>query len=200
MSWFSSIWSRIYEAYKEWRVSQKTARDRRNRPPADPRKQPTPDIAYPVPREPAPPKPEEPNLTADGGMPRNVKWLHTDVSGWKQTSVLKSVKIKGGMISLDYDKSTTWPGRNHMGAFVNANPWIFVLKDGQWYAATWEWLRYGQTEKGRYAVAGDHIKRDPLKHFKPAPGETYGFMVSGLARDRERNVKERTNVLMLVWP
>ncbi len=31
-------------------------------------------------------------------------------------------------------------------------------------------------------------------------GETYGFMVSGLARTGERNVLERTPVVMVRWP
>ncbi len=128
----------------------------------------------------------------------NVRWLHTDVSGWPVTTTLNA-RIRGGSIILEYDKARVWPavtGEND----VNANPWIFVQRDGVWYAATWEWLRFGQTSKPTTVVNGAHIKRSPLNDFQPVSGETYGFMVSGLARTDLRNVRERSNVVMLVWP
>lgn len=155
-------------------------------------------------------EPSEPESSAqedepsDGNsVPSNlsgVHWLHADVSGWKETGNLRSVKVSGGMIALNYDKSRSWPGKNHAGAFVNANPWIFVYRDGTWYAGTWEWLRHGQTSKSVRSVNGDHIKKSPLNSFSPRSGERYGFMVSGLARDKARNVQERTNVVMYTWP
>lgn len=129
-----------------------------------------------------------------------VTWLHTDVSGWAQTATLESVSIAGGQICLDYDLADVWPGVDHVDAFVNANPWIFIWQDDQWYAATWEWMRHGQTCKNVSAVAGDHIKRDPFLDFSPISGTWYGFMVSGLARDATRNVEERSNVIMFQWP
>ena len=124
-----------------------------------------------------------------------VTWLHTDVSDWKVTAALQ-VSIGGGTIRLDYDKARTWPSVNG----VNANPWIFVFRNNRWYAATFEWLRFGQTSKPVHVVAGDHIKRQPLHDFAPRSGEVYGFMVSGLARDATRNVKERSSVKMVRWP
>ncbi len=133
-----------------------------------------------------------------GGVPADfagVRWLHTDVSGWAQTASL-SARVSGGSIILNYDKARVWPEVNGL----NANPWVFVHRDGTWYAATFEWLRGGQTSKPTSTVAGDHIKRSPLNNFRPVSGETYGFMVSGLARDRTRNVQERSNVSMVRWP
>lgn len=129
-----------------------------------------------------------------------VEWLHADVSGWSETGRLSSVRVSGSSITLDYDKARSWRGVDHAGAFVNANPWIFVYRNGKWYAGTWEWLRSGQTTKSVRSVAGDHIKKPPLQSFKPKSGEVYGFMVSGLARDDRRNVRERTQVLMYRWP
>ncbi len=127
----------------------------------------------------------------------NVHWLHANVSGWAQTASLGGVNISGGSITLNYNKSRVWPAVNGL----NANPWIFVNRGGKWYGATWEWLRYGQTTKSVAAVRGDHIKKAPLNNFKPVSGETYGFMVSGLARDKStRNVSERSNVVMVRWP
>lgn len=124
-----------------------------------------------------------------------VKWLHTNVSGWSETASLNG-RISGGTITLDYSKKNSWPSVNGL----NANPWIFVYRDGTWYAATFEWFRSGQVSKPTSTVAGDHIKRSPLNDFRPVSGEVYGFMVSGLARDDTRNVRERTGVQMIRWP
>ncbi|MBI3987967.1 MAG: VCBS repeat-containing protein [Lentisphaerae bacterium] len=127
-----------------------------------------------------------------------VEWLHTDVSGWARTATLPEVSFNATQIIMEYDKANVWPDT---GRGLVANPWIFVPKDdGGWYAATWEWLRPGQTRKARSSVAGDHIKRDELENFLPVPGAWYGFMVSGLARDGDRNVLERSNVVLVQWP
>ena len=130
----------------------------------------------------------------------SVGWLHTNVSGWPETASLRSVSIRGDQITLNYNKANSWPGVSHAGANVNANPWIFVNRGGRWYGATWEWFRVGQTSKSISSVRGNHIKKSPLSSFAPQSGETYGFMVSGLARDKKRNVQERSNVVMMRWP
>lgn len=129
----------------------------------------------------------------------SVKWLDSNVSGWPATSSL-SVSIGGGTINLKHSKASSWPGVAAAGASVNANAWIFVNQGGTWYAATWEWLRVGQTAKSTAAVSGSHIKKSPLQNFQPVSGETYGFMVSGLVRLRSSNVQERSNVVMRRWP
>lgn len=129
-----------------------------------------------------------------------VVFLHANVAGWPVTSSLNGVSVSGGNINLPYDKANVWPGVNHSGANVNANPWVIVFVDGVWYAATFEWFRVGQTSKPVSTVSGSHIKKAPLSNFVPVSGETYGFMVSGLARDSTRNVEERTNVRMYRWP
>lgn len=128
-----------------------------------------------------------------------VVWLHHNVSGWPVTASLNA-SVSGGFVHLNYDKADVWPTVNVNGTAVNANPWIFVFQDGTWYAATFEWLRPGQTSKPTSTVAGDHIKKSPLNNFSPVSGEIYGFMVSGLARDDHRNVEERSNVDMVRWP
>ena len=133
-----------------------------------------------------------------------VVWLHTDVSSWTQTGALKSVSTTDSTITLDYNKTNSWPGvtitsSSNGQISVNANPWIFVNQNDTWYAATFEWMKVGQTTKSKLSVNGDHIKRSPLDTFVPKKGEIYGFMVSGLARDYKRNVEERTNVVMYKW-
>ena len=131
-----------------------------------------------------------------------MTWLHSDVSAWPETATLSSVTISGASICLDYDRANQWPIYN-IGVDVVANPWVFIWENGQWYAATWEWLRPGQICKAVSSVAGSHIKRSPFGEHSgwvPTSGETYWFMVSGLARFSERTVEERSNLVPFVWP
>lgn len=148
------------------------------------------------------PDPEpEPDPVDDPIDLNKVKWLHTDVSDWEVTATLKAIKIGSSTITVDYDKACVWPGESTDGGEpVNANPWVFVKLDGTWYAATWEWMKVCQTVKNLYAVDGSHIKVPPLDTWHPVSGETYYFMVSGLARQNQRNVLERSNLLKVVWP
>ncbi len=136
----------------------------------------------------------------------DVVWLHSDVSGWAETATLSSVTVDlgGDQICLNHDKAGTWDSQDISGdgTYVNANPWVFILYDEQWYGATWEWMRPDQTCKSASSVAGDHIKQSPFVDidWRPTSGETLYFMVSGLARFSERNHEERSNVVEVTWP
>jgi hypothetical protein len=126
-----------------------------------------------------------------------VKWLHADVSGWKQTSTVTDVDISSKSVSIEHTKAGKWP---HFGG-AEGNPWVFVNRGGRWYAATYEWLRPGQTKK--YVTAADigaHTKREPIESWQPQPGELVGFMVSTPARTGGRTVNERSNVVLTRWP
>ena len=82
------------------------------------------------------------------------------------------------------------------------NPWIFAKVGGQWYGATFEWLRPGQTCKSISATdLGPHIKKSPLDNWVPKSGETVGLMVSTPARvGPEGPINERSNVVLTTWP
>ena len=124
-----------------------------------------------------------------------VKFLNADVSNWAVTASLNA-SVSGGKVTLNYNKARVWPAADG----VNANPWVFVNLNGQWYAATWEYLRSGQTLKDMSGKSwGDHIKVAPLSSWEPRPGERFGLMVSGLVRGGLSNVKERSNVSMVTW-
>ncbi len=132
-----------------------------------------------------------------------VIWLHSDISAWPESASLHSVEHTGDQLCLDYSHADEWPVYDLDGTEVVGNPWIFIRQDGQWYAGTWEWLRPGQTCKSAESVAGDHIKTAPFdasSGWRPTSGETYWFMVSGLARWSERNVEARTGLVALTWP
>jgi hypothetical protein len=133
-----------------------------------------------------------------------VVWLDANVSGWPVTTQLNA-RVSGGSILLPYDKASSWPvarTRASNGGPLVGNVWIFVNRGGTWYAATWDWMRLGQTSKSTSAVRGTdgHIRSAPLNTFTPRSGETYGFMVSTPARSSERTINERSNVSMVVWP
>ena len=155
------------------------------------------------------PDPDDPNPNPDpgtnapsGGWPSEItgtiKWLHTDVSSWPVTASL-TASVGGSTINFPYSKANVWPAVDG----VNANCWVFVKLNGQWYAATFEWLRRGQTAKPKGVLdgsMGDHIKVSPLSSWDPHSGERIGIMVSGLARTQLRSVRERSNVYMVTWP
>ena len=143
-----------------------------------------------------------------------VNWLHTNVGGWAETSKITSVSIKeSGEICIRHTKANAWPAGQAHGNSLMGNPWIIVKLNGRYYAGTWEWLRPGQECKLghlQYGLAGlyrhpteslpKHIKREPLNSWSPSGGLIVGFMVSGLARGRERNVEERSNVHWVMLP
>lgn len=136
--------------------------------------------------------------TAPSEITGSIKWLNTDVSGWSQTASLNA-SVSGGTIHMPYDKAKVWPSVDGL----NANCWAIVNIGGQWYAATFEYLRSGQTSKPVGVLngsLGDHFKVSPLSGWRPSSGERFGVMVSGLARGGLRNVKERSNISMVTWP
>lgn len=131
----------------------------------------------------------------------NVVWLNPDISNWAETSVL-NVGFNGNNIVLDHSKANSWPATRVWSCSCNGNAWVFTQRGDLWYAATFEWLRFGQTVKNAGAVNGSHVKSPPIaKDWQPTVGETYGFMVSGLIRNSSfRNVSERSNIVMVEWP
>ena len=145
--------------------------------------------------------------------PAEVTWLHTDVGGWPVTSTITSVRIRdvpAGGICIEHTKADSWPGTQTAGGSnLAGNPWVFARVNGRWHAATYEWLRPGQTCK--LAVAGSHaepsrelgphIKRSPLDSWVPRSGDAVGFMVSTPARaGPEGPVQERSNIVLQDWP
>lgn len=128
-----------------------------------------------------------------------ITWLGVDVSSWKKTYDL-TVKLRGNNIVYDQEGTSKWTPKQEAGVMATANPWIIAKINGKWYAATHEWMRVNQREKGKRSVHGDHIKRREFgPDWTPTDGEEYGFMVSGLCRGTTRNVSERTPIVLMVW-
>ena len=151
-----------------------------------------------------------------------VNWLNShNVGGWAETSQISSVAVKqNGEICIDHSKAGQWcpiPGSEINSSWkpdpLEGNPYIVVKINDQYYAATYDWLRPGQTCKfghvGSLGVIysdpedslGRHTKRSPLQEWVPKSGEIVGFMVSGLARNNaDPNNRERSNIVWYRMP
>lgn len=126
----------------------------------------------------------------------SVMWIDEDVGGWEITSKL-DVSLSGSLINYDQDGTSKWPEEG--GASGNA--WVLIFQDGMWYGATDEWMTPGQTQKNKSSVSGANMKKFDYfsSDWLPTPGVQYGFMVSGLARTSDRNVEERTQIMLMTW-
>ena len=136
-------------------------------------------------------------------FPKGTIFFRKDVSGWAKTAILNvAVSANGKTIVLDSNKKSVWPAKTTAeGAGCNANAWIIFEYNGQWYAGTWEWLRTGAVSKTLKGALGSYVKASQIPTgWNPTKGQKIGFMVSGLARDAQTNVQERSNIVWLNWP
>ena len=131
-----------------------------------------------------------------------VVWLHTNVSGWAQTSTITSVSIGNPPICIGHTMSGGWSSIPFSGINVEGNPWVFANIGGTWYAGTYEWIRPGQTCKEISAnTIGPHVDSSPLNGWTPQSGDLIGLMVSTPARLGPAGPKnERSNVVLVNWP
>lgn len=132
-----------------------------------------------------------------------VVWLDADVSTWPVTHDL-SISFNGDDIVYNTEATSEWPkkfmGDVAKGGYLVGNPWIFIERDGKWHGMTYEWLRKGQKSKPLHTVKGDHIKKTGWHSWAPTDGQRYAFMLSGLARNSDRNIEARTPAVFATWP
>lgn len=176
-------------------------------PPEVPEPTPPPVEPLPPPTEPPAPPPPPPiaGIVTPSGRP--VQLLHgkgQEVATWPVTVRLLGVTTGETAQTLRYETDLAkklWPATADN---LYANPWIIrVRPDGTAVAATWEWLRPGQTTKA-VARAGDaglaaHTKKPEFAGWVPQPGEWVGWFISSLCRDSRRNGNSRTNVVWQRW-
>ena len=135
-------------------------------------------------------------------FPAGLVWLGVDVSGWTKTAKC-TCNVAGNAVSLDSDKKNVWPKAGNVdGGVCNANAWIIFDYNAKTYAATWEWLAVGQSVKKITNKLGTYIKKNPPipASYHPKSGDKIGLFVSGLCRDKSRNVSERSNITWIKWP
>jgi hypothetical protein len=156
---------------------------------------------------------QPPPTTGDDIDPSTIRWLHTNVSSWPQTSTITDIRIRdvpAGGICIEHTQSGSWPGVDgKLGAFVAGNAWVFANIGGTWYGATYDWLRPGQicklTVHGKHdrpsIELGPHTRQPPISGWVPRSGERVGFMVSTLARfGPEGDRQERSDIVVETWP
>jgi hypothetical protein len=171
-------------------------------PPAPPVAGPPATPAPPSNPAPTPPAPAPPPPPSGGGRDeidlRSVTFLHADVSDWAVTSRITRVSVGAPPICIEHTKAGKWAAGSPA---TDGNPWIFANINGRWYAATYEWLKAGQTCKNiSRETLGPHTKKEPIESWRPRSGEIVGFMVSRHARDGYRSGQERSNVVLVRWP
>ena len=131
----------------------------------------------------------------------SVTWLHTNISGWAQTSTVTGVTISSSNICIGHTEAGAWPRLTVNGTPLEGNPWVIANIGGSWYAGTYEWLRPGQTCKGITASnIGPHIKKSPMTSWVPRSGETVYFGVSTGARFGGGHGDQRSNFVRMTWP
>ena len=152
--------------------------------------------------------------SGDGGSANDeldvgqIRWLHTNVSNWAVTSTVTGVTFPGSSsgMCIFHTKAGRWPVYNDNGNLGEGNPWVFAKIGGQWYGATFEWLRPGQECKTGVTRAGSasigaHTKSPPMTTWVPQSGELVGFAMSTRARDNQRSTSnERSNIVLVRWP
>lgn len=155
----------------------------------------------------SPPLPDEPD-TPDTDSPYDEidiqSVIFTDaeqVRGWPVKSIIVGASVGDGVQVFPHTKAGMWQTWDN-GA-VEGNVWIVAkpTTDGFWYAATFEWLRPGQTEK-RIAshLMDDHIKKSVFDGWVPQSGEVVGLFVSTPCRlGADTGEYERSNIVKLEW-
>jgi hypothetical protein len=170
--------------------------------------QPNPPVPQPNPN-PEPTPPPEPSPAGDFPEALVVLADAKDIREWPATSEVTEAFVDNNKgVVIKHTKAGEWPVLTGEGGGGEGNPWVIAIVRGQWYTATYEWLRPGQTAKlgGKIETIGAHTKKDPLDTWVPVTGERIGLFVSTFARDRrrsfpERAIKgERSNVAWVKWP
>jgi hypothetical protein len=143
--------------------------------------------------------------------PNSITWLGpatTNVSGWRATSTITSVDIRGDDICINHTKSGQWPlvSIDENPPNIEGNPVIIVNIGGRWYGAGFDWFGQGRTCKHMPAAeyGRDQIRVAPLDGSWPGPrsGDMIGLMVTTPSSDRipVRSVNERSNIVLVRWP
>lgn len=171
--------------------------------------------ALEVPPDDAPPfEPDEPDEPEEPDIPTqpypdqldpeliqpvgNLHGVHPSNMGYE--CLLDNVVFGNGVQGWSYDVAPQWP--EYEGG-VNGNVWVVAMLDGKWYAATFEWVRIGQTDKSlTLREFPQHIKEGPLANWVPIPGEPVYFFVSSCTRAgawRNLGPATRTNIVKVTW-
>lgn len=119
-----------------------------------------------------------------------------DAAGWPKTISLSAVRVnKGEKISFDFKKDTPWQSVDIGSGPSIANVWVLQKVGDQVIGSTLDYLRPNAPTKdypGVFVHAGEKL----IPPFSFRSGETYGIMVTTLARNNFRTTNERSNTIL----
>jgi hypothetical protein len=129
-----------------------------------------------------------------------------NIASWPQTATVTGTKASQGELCVYTTKTGLWPTSLFFdtNALIEGNQWVFANIGGRWYGGAGEWQRPGQACKpvplenmGADTFYGDNM--EPLRSWRPQPGEVFGVMASTPARawPSMRTVDERSNVVLI---
>ena len=128
------------------------------------------------------------------------------VASWPQTATIASTKAVDHDLCINHTSLGRWPSTIFFGdpnTLVEGNQWVFANIGGRWYGGAADWYRPGQACKDVTAatIAADAFydpRMEPLRSWRPRPGETFGVMSTTPARawPDMRTIDQRTNVVL----
>lgn len=149
--------------------------------------------------------PEKPSFGLDEIDPNAVIYLHRNIANWPITSMVTGLSVSSGEICVFHTGAGTFPtspfGSPGEEIAIEGNVWVFAMINGQWYGATWDWLRPGQECKaeGPSSLGPEQIRVPPMDgSWRPQSGDTLCFAISTRARDEVEAGQERTNIACTV--
>lgn len=136
---------------------------------------------------------------------RVQSWLRgPDIAAWPVTSVLAQATCDGREWRFPHSAAGSWPTFD-LGPDtpVEGNVWIVAHVGGRWCAATFDWMRVGQTHKTEPIehLGVDQVRQAPMDaSWVPRKGDELYLFVSTPARDGQKTSRaERSNVMRLTW-
>lgn len=150
--------------------------------------------------EPTPDEPE-PKPSLDELDPNLIEWDEPagNVGAWPITVLLGECSISKRAVSIPHPE-LSWPEVKDTGWSKPArgNAWVIAKVDGSWRAATIEWL-WNQQEVDCPKFDGNDDLHGPLANWRPAINEKLYVMISAFARSGAKTVKERSNIVGVIW-
>jgi len=150
-----------------------------------------------APADPAAPAAPTPSHPGDEIDLASVTWYGPDIRSWTVASDLpRGVYVSGSTLHFPHTRAGQWQTDKDG---LEGNPWVIVRVEGAWRAASFEWLRKGQTDKPWAKVRADHIKVSAFSGYQLRRGEEFYVIVAGLSRGSSRGTMERTAARKVVW-
>jgi hypothetical protein len=132
-----------------------------------------------------------------------VIYLHRNIANWAQISTVTDIRIGSSEICVYHTGAGQFPQSIYGDISIEGNVWVFAPIGGQWYGATWDWLRPGQECKGENTnqLGVDQIRIPPMDGgWRPPSGSPICFAMSARARDDVEAGEVRTNIKCTTVP